>query len=284
MLATALGGALVAWMRGTLPGARRYWIPLVLIPFAVLFLLLPVSLPIWNLLPKLRYLQFPWRWLLVLEAPMSVFFATAVWFAPLRMRIAAVAACALLFVAISGGAWWLWFQNCLDGQEVLIEREQVGLGFNGESEYDPQGANYTEVRYGQPGACLVSAPSTPSGQGKADASPVWDGNPARCRAFTAVMYVPEHKWIEGLADHAGYLILRLRSYPAWRVTVNGRPAIPVVERRYGLMAVPVPQGHVDVNVVWGTTPDVIAGRWLSAFAVLLLTALWLLERKLGRPR
>jgi len=39
-----------------------------------------------------------------------------------------------------------------------------------------------------------------------------------------------------------------------------------------------------VTVDWTTTPDVLAGRWLSALALLLLTALWLLERKLGRPR
>jgi hypothetical protein len=50
------------------------------------------------------------------------------------------------------------------------------------------------------------------------------------------------------------------------------------------MAVPVPQGPVDLTVDWGATPDAVAGRWLSALAVLLLTGLWFWERKLARSR
>jgi hypothetical protein len=48
--------------------------------------------------------------------------------------------------------------------------------------------------------------------------------------------------------------------------------------------VPVPQGPVDLTVDWTTTPDVLAGRWLSALAVLLLISLCLLERRLTQPR
>ena len=67
MIALALLGLFTLRLRGRLaPGNdRRWWIPLGLIPAIVLFLLLPVSLPVWNLLPKLRFFQFPWRWLLV---------------------------------------------------------------------------------------------------------------------------------------------------------------------------------------------------------------------------
>ena len=64
--------------------------------------------------------------------------------------------------------------------------------------------------------------------------------------------------------------------------VNGRPIASLPHRDDGLIAVPIPQGPVDLAVDWTTTPDVIAGRWLSALAVLLLTALWLLERKLKK--
>jgi len=50
------------------------------------------------------------------------------------------------------------------------------------------------------------------------------------------------------------------------------------------MAVPVPQGPVELTADWITTPDVVAGRWLSALALALVTALCLLERKKSRPR
>ena len=80
MIAVTLIGIFVSWRRNTLPGRRAWWISLALIPVAVLLLQFPLSLPVWNTLPKLRFLQFPWRWLVVLEAPMGIFFASAVWF------------------------------------------------------------------------------------------------------------------------------------------------------------------------------------------------------------
>ena len=82
MIAAALAGLLACWLRGRLPAQRSWWLPLALIPAAVLLLQFPFSRPLWNLLPDLRFLQFPWRWLGVLEAPMAVFFAAALW--PLR--------------------------------------------------------------------------------------------------------------------------------------------------------------------------------------------------------
>ena len=79
MLAAALAGLFFTWRRGRLPSSRSWWIPLALIPFAILFLQLPISLPAWNLLPKLRLLQFPWRWSVALGAPTGIFLASAVW-------------------------------------------------------------------------------------------------------------------------------------------------------------------------------------------------------------
>jgi hypothetical protein len=64
--------------------------------------------------------------------------------------------------------------------------------------------------------------------------------------------------------------------------VNGQSVGDLPRRADGLIAVPVPQGLMDLTVDWTTTPDVLVGRWLSALAVLLLTGLWFLERKLSR--
>ena len=105
MIAAALVSLLVVWRRGRLTAAsasvpRRLWVPLALIPVVVLFLQTPISLGLWNLLPKLRFLQFPWRWLLAVEAPMAIFFAAAVWpgnARPRWQRVAAGGLCALLF-------------------------------------------------------------------------------------------------------------------------------------------------------------------------------------------
>jgi hypothetical protein len=87
-----------------------------------------------------------------------------------------------------------------------------------------------------------------------------------------------------VASHAGYIVLRLRSYPAWRVTVNGIPANNLPRRVDGLMAVPVATGPADLTVDWTTTCDVIAGRWLSGLSMLLLAVTGYRERRPSRPR
>jgi hypothetical protein len=52
----------------------------------------------------------------------------------------------------------------------------------------------------------------------------------------------------------------------------------------GLIAVPVPQGAVELAVDWTTTPDVVAGRTVSFLAFFLLIGIGLLERKNSASR
>jgi hypothetical protein len=91
--------------------------------------------------------------------------------------------------------------------------------------------------------------------------------------------LPEQKWFAGSAEHAGYAILHLRYYPAWAVRVNGIPVTALAEQERGLMAVPVPKGNVLISVAWSTTGDVVAGRWVSAASLLLVTGLFFFEQK-----
>jgi hypothetical protein len=79
--------------------------------------------------------------------------------------------------------------------------------------------------------------------------------------------------------HTGFLVLKLRTYPAWLVKVNGVAIVPSPPRADGLMAVPVPAGPVVLTADWTTTTDVFVGRWLSALSVLALTGLCLLARE-----
>jgi hypothetical protein len=79
-------------------------------------------------------------------------------------------------------------------------------------------------------------------------------------------------------------VLRLRTYPAWRIRLNGAQVSAPPERQDGLTAVPVPEGPFDLAVDWTTTRDVLIGRVLSAVAGLLVTGLWLLEYRPFRAR
>ena len=290
MVGIALAGFAVAGRRKTLPADRRWWIPLALIPVAVILLEHPVSLPVWNLLPKLRFLQFPWRWLVVLEAPMAIFFAAAVWPGALArrwVRIAVAAACAAVFLASTAIAAIYFFQPCDDEDAVapMLSVYRSGAGFEGVSEYAPANADNSIVATGLPDACLVTNPHTTLGVvDTPDANPDWWVEQGSCDATysaapKATQANPEHLHFSVVLPHAGTLILRLSTYPAWRITLNGRPATSLTERDDGLIAVAVPQGPMNLDADWTTTTDVIAGRWIAALALLLLTALCLLERR-----
>jgi hypothetical protein len=293
MLVVTFAGGAIAWMRGALPGPRRWWLPLALIPPVVLFLLLPVSLPVWNLMPTLRLLQFPWRWLVVLEAPMAIAFASAVWFDRKTVRIAVLAACAALFVGISGVAFHWWFLESKSFEADIQESIREGAGVLGKPEYAPPGIQMPQMDRPVADACLLDPPMQP----ETGSAPVWDGDSATCNSSSwhevfllaapshsnVPSYMHEQKQIMGVAGHPGFLILRLRYYPAWRVTVNGIRVTPRAEQSRGLIAVSVPQGTVQVLVDWTTTGDVVAGRLVSFAALFLVAGMFAFERKRLRP-
>jgi hypothetical protein len=303
MIAVAVAGIIVSWRRGTLPiekstgqksaGTTLWWIPLAAIPVVSCFLMIPVSRPVWELLPELPFLQFPWRLLEAVEAPMAIFFVAAVWQTRLRARAAIVAACGAWFLAATVFAGTYFFQVCDDQDAVapMLAAYYAGAGFEGMSEYEPPGGDDSSIATGLPVACLVSDPSTVLGKAdpdNPDRNPVWSTSEGSCQAtFTMVSGFwtnPEHRTMRATIPQSGYLVLRLLNYPAWRVRVNGQLITTLPARDDGLIAVPVPQGSVELTVDWVTTPDVITGRWISGVSVLLLAVFCLLLRRRKGPR
>lgn len=304
MLAIALLGIFVAWRRGKLAhvgnGDRALWIPLALIPIAILFLQLPISLPIWNALPKLRFLQFPWRWLVALEAPAGIFFAAALWPTGRLLRNLVVALCTLLFLGITTASLFWFHQGCDAEDRVsgMLAAYRSGQGFEGVDEYAPPRADNSIVPIGVPDACLVTNATTVLAPASDDGTvPEWDPANGHCDATYSWLrdnrsVRPEHRRVIADIPHAGFLILHLREYAAWQVRVNGRllafgadpVRTPLPHRDDGMMAVPVPQGHVELAIDWATTRDVIIGRWLSVLAVILIAALCIAERRIFLQR
>jgi hypothetical protein len=139
---------------------------------------------------------------------------------------------------------------------------------------------------GLPDACLTTNPAAVLAVAQDDMPPVWSSAQTTCdatfsRDTNRDKRSAEHWHIVATAPHAGYLVLHLRSFAAWRVKVNGELATSLPRREDGLMALPVPQGPVDITVDWSTTSDEVAGRSLSVLALALITCLYLAERKMG---
>lgn len=291
MLAVAFAGIAICWLRGKMRTPLRWWLPLALIPPVVLFLQFPVSDWLWNLLPKIRFLEFPWRWLVVLQAPMAIFFAAAVWVNRATWRMLVLAGCVIVFAFATLFAAFNFFQECDEEDAVwaMLGVYRSGAGFEGTDEYEPPWADNSLVAMNLPTACLATSPTIALGQGAAGTVPVWAANQGSCDAtFRAAPNqgkpAAEHLRISADIPHAGFLILRLRSYPAWRVRRNGKMLDHLPQRDDGLIAVPVVKGPTEIAVDWTTTRDVVLSRWLTILALVLVTGLCVAERKLAAPR
>lgn len=292
MIAAALAGVAVSWRRRRLPGSRRWWIPLALIPVGVLALLLPVSLPVWNLLPRMQLLQFSWRWLVAVEAPVGIFVAAAVWTpstASIKVRrwmVAAACAAACLGMTVLAGR--TWFTECYAEDSVpgMLAAYRVGDGFEGADEYSPEYADSSFIAMGLPGGCLVTDARAKLGVGIGDQQPQWTPEQKSClQTFNFDSGGDaERRVLHGTASRSGWLVLRLRAYPAWRIRVNGQTETGLPRRLDGLIAVPVPPGPIRITVDWMATPDVWTGRALSLAALLLVTGLCVLERRRTRAQ
>jgi len=281
MTAAALGGVLVSWRRRRLPGAQRWWIPLALIPPAILLLLLPVSLPVWNLLPRMRWLQFCWRWLAAVEAPMGIFMAAAIWSEARRWWVATACAAACLGMTVLAGR--TFFTPCYPEDSVpgMLAAYRAGTGFEGADEYSPQYADSSHIAIGLPGGCLVRDAHAKLGVGIGDEQPQWDPAQGSCLqtfSFNAGGDV-EHWKLQGTAAQSGWLVLRLRAYPAWRVRVNGQTETQLPRREDGLIAVPAQSGPFRVTVDWTTSREAWAGCGISLAALVLVIGLCVRERR-----
>ena len=291
MIALALLCLAVSRRRRALPADRAWWVPLGLIPIVVLLLQLPLSEPVWKALPELQFLQFPWRWLVVLEAPMAIFFAASVWAESRRRRAVVCVVCGVAFLMAAGVAGFTLFQGCDSEDAVggMLDDYNAGTGFEGTDEYAPLDADNSMVATSLPFACLVLDPAIVLGKGDPASTPDWSADQRTCdatypRIDEGRRESPEYLRLVAATAHSGSLVLRLRRYPAWRVRVNGIDVNPIPGRQDGLLAVPVPKGHVDLTVDWTTTPDVLIGRLISGLALVLVTGLWLVEYPRFRPR
>ncbi len=269
LLAVTGGAAVVAHRRGMqYRETRKLWWAALALWAASVALMLPLSAPAWRYLPKLRFVQFPWRWMLPLGVSFAVFVAAAI-----RERRARWLWTALLAVSLVGVSDYLVRHAWWDTQDAPVLRAAIrqGRGYEGTDEYAPRGIDRTDLPEVEP---LV------------DVAPADDAGSAEDRSSLARVRVErweaETKLIDVEAQQPATLELRLLNYPAWQVEVNGKPALTRSLPDTGQMLVTVPSGHSRVRVQFTRTADRSAGILLSIGAGLLLVGLALVNRRRER--
>jgi hypothetical protein len=235
---------------------------LVLSALATALMLRPASFA-WQLLPKLRFVQFPWRWMSILTIPFIYFLAGA--FAHRRFRWFAVIAAAAF---LSGTAIFLVHHTWWDQEEFSTLRASIasGEGFDGTDEYDPVGDDHYNLPAKAPRIQVIPLNED------AEVEPATTA--ASQSTIVIERWLAEEKVIRVESMRSTRLALRLLNYPAWQVQVNGSRIQPELAEDSGQMVILVPAGQSRIDIRFTRTPDRTAGIAISIAS--LFAALFLL--------
>jgi len=238
-----------AWLaRKRLGRERELWYLLTGWAAVCATLMLPASNLLWSILPKLRFMQFPWRWSLCLGVPFTLLIAFGV------RRWSWRAAIYLATLGVLSFTWHHyqppWWDNASDLREIQ-DNMNSGAGSEGTDEYAPAGDYSSSIdkearRVKVDGSARAAIRVTEWG--------------AEHKLFTAEMSAPDH------------VALRLLNYPAWHVEVNGRLVQTSTREGTGQMLVPVGAGTNRVEIVFVRTWDRSLGGWISVVALILMLA------------
>jgi len=256
-----LAVAEVSLLGVALLGARRWrrrnprlWWSLMVAALVALLLMLPVAGLAYRLMPDLQFVQFPWRWLLVVGLAYAVFVVTVL--PPFRGKAWLYA---LAFVALIAFCNHQFQPQCDPAETpfMISNLYQTGYGYMGTDEYTPAGADNYEIK-----------PDFPEYRLRDDDGADVPG--ARVSHFHGSIY---RKQLVIESPQPVQLVLRLMNYPAWRIEVNGKQVTPQSDDPTGRMVIALPQGRSEVDVRFVRTPDRWIGDAISLAAVLILGAI-----------
>jgi hypothetical protein len=242
--------------------SKSLWAALLLLGSIATLMMFRLTALFWSLLPKMRFVQFPWRWMSVVAVVCSCFLAAAIerrrgwlWFV-----LVAVLSFPLGYF-LTQNTWW-------DPDEMSTQLAAIksGTGYEGVDEYDPLGDDHLDLPKRTPLAkILPDQPDNSRGKGPS----------AKIQIET--WRTDNHKlFVE--SSEPGRVALRLLNYPVWQVTVNGKTVTPGNLDDLDQMVVPIEAGKSEIQVRFVRTTDQTAGIALSIFSLLLAAGL-LVRRK-----
>jgi hypothetical protein len=238
---------------------------LIILAAAITLLLTPISAPIWRHAPELLFLQFPWRFLAILAAALSLTVAIAL--SKVRLKPTATTAIALtIAAALTYPAYKVFRQDC-DPEDTVAARLALfhaNLGSDASDEYTPINAHNDALAHTDPPYWCATNP-------KAPAPPNTQPGPA-----------PSHFTFK--ATQPGFLILNLRDYPSWNITTTDSASMSLdhpshIHRDDGLIALPLYHpADYTIDATYTTPRDKTIGAILTILALIILSILLFRDR------
>jgi uncharacterized membrane protein len=252
----------VAPLRARPSSSRRTLLALATLTLLIAILVTPISAALWSHAPELAFLQFPWRFLAILTPALALSLTLALPTKSLPIR-SAFAATLLLAALFTLAAYHQFRQSC-DPEDTVAAR--LGLF------HSPTGTDPTDEY----------TPNTADNDALAKTNPpYWLSPDPSAAAPTNTPAGPLHWPFDLTSPVAQTLILNLRDYPAWRITLNHKLIPDRAPRNDGLLAIPLPAGPSHLDLTYARLPDRTLGTGLSACSLLVL--IWISRRR-RQPR
>jgi hypothetical protein len=243
---------------------KNVWTVLAVLTVVAAFLMIRISGIFWALLPKLRFVQFPWRWMSIVAVVFAFFAGAAIsrrnmrWYW-ITLIIPAVAAILAITAAhMIRHTWW-------DAEDIPVLQQALDNdeGFEGTDEYDPVGDDHSNLPEKSSRVKLLRATDRPG--------------PAPVGKIYVEQWSAERKELRIISRQPVRLALRLLNYPAWRVQVNDAAVLPERTEESNQIIVPLAAGASHVIVQFIRTPDRTLGGVITGTG--LLIALFVLIRR-----
>jgi hypothetical protein len=227
------------------------FLTLAILTIAIALLLTPLTAFLWTHAPELAFLQFPWRFLAILAAVLALTIALTL--RAIQLKPATTTTIALILAAaLTYPAYKIFHQPC-DPEDTVQARLALfrsNQGTDPTDEYTPTNADNDSLAHNNPPYWLSPDPNVTA--------------PANSHSGHA----PTHLDLNSPVPED--IILNLRDYPTWRITLNGVPVTPHLERPDGLIAIPIPAGPSTINITSPQTLDQTLGDLISLASLALL--------------
>ena len=239
--------ALVLFWKGS--GGKRY-VALFILTIFSFFMTLPLSQPLWQVIPKLSEVQFPWRWLAVTSLTGSVLVAASIphWLELLKSRIRpiyALPALGVMFSLIFIATQIIWDSDYMTRQEFdsFLPKTRAAVSFK----------DWLPVQAHE----LAELP-------KMTENVTADSRPVKVEAWE-----PEYRRFTVSEGAAAQARVKTFYYPNWRASADSS-ALSVQPSPEGVMLVNIPDRATTVEITFRDPLKVTIACWVSAVSWIAL--------------
>ena len=236
------------------------------------WLVTPLSRPLWDILPPLQLIQFPWR-ILSVQALFTALLAGAI--PPLispsmegkeSWRQWTIGVSLALLLTIAGLAGLRPDYLPIAADEVTVERLQLYELFTGNIG--------TTIRYEWLPRWVVPRPFTGPVLFDPDEPPRAIPLDGELVSAVETAHEPTRRvWTVGTSDGGAEIALPLYYWPGWQATVDGSPIETWPTLDSGYLALTVPAGEHTVALWLGRTPVRLAAESISLVVGLVVSAM-----------